>query len=230
MAVATQITIDPRHEQELKELLREVPNGLPTAMRAAVNRTGRWAKTRTLKAVTSNLNIKRKDIDANAKGAHRYGGVKLSLAGRRAEPTATVNISGRRIPVYRFAPKPAAVYDQIEMSREANARRRAGRKIPQSLSGVTYKIDKGGARKRAPHTFVARMASGHISVFIRKGKDRFPLRELMGPSIPHVAEQRSEFKSMLAVDAGRELHKQLDSQVDRLLKRQKAQATGGTDG
>jgi hypothetical protein len=63
-------------------------------------------------------------------------------------------------------------------------------------SGVTYRM--GGAQKRLPHAFIARLASGHRGVFERTQgkfmriqkrswkKKRQAIHEKFGPSLPHV--------------------------------------------
>lgn len=74
--------------------------------------------------------------------------------------------TGARIPLYAFKPSP----------KDPQVRRRTG--------GVSYRLP--GGRGRVPNAFIARMDSGHIGVFVRKGRRRLPIRELFGPSIPQV--------------------------------------------
>lgn len=81
---------------------------------------------------------------------------------------ASLTAAGARIPLYAFSakgPMPS---------------RGRGR-------GVTYRLP--GGRGRAEHAFIAKMRSGHIGVFQRRGKGRLPIAELHGPSIPKVFEK-----------------------------------------
>jgi hypothetical protein len=55
----------------------------------------------------------------------------------------------------------------------------------QTASGVTYR--SGNARKEIPGAFISVMRStGHKGVFKRKGQPRLPIKELAGPSLPHI--------------------------------------------
>jgi hypothetical protein len=54
--------------------------------------------------------------------------------------------------------------------------------------GVTYRLGRG--RGRAESAFLARMKSGHLGVFRRVGTKRLPIRELRGPSLGRVFEQK----------------------------------------
>lgn len=78
---------------------------------------------------------------------------------------ARLSVSGARIPLIQFnarGPEPS---------------RGKGR-------GVTARLP--GGKGRYPHAFIATMGSGHRGVFERSGKARLPVRELKGPSLPHV--------------------------------------------
>jgi hypothetical protein len=201
----TVIQIDPTQLSEVQHALGFVRNGVPRALSSAVNKTGAWVKTRTLRAITSSLAIKRRDIDANKAGAHRFGGVLLTK-GSASRPSARVFVTGRRIPLYRLDVRPAE---------------------PPSRKGVSWRVWKGGGRTTVKQAlFVARMPSGHMGVFKRRAatspKHGLPIQEAFGPSIPIVALRRPEFGQLLQVDASGYLAQQLDSQVDRLLKRPKS--------
>jgi len=50
--------------------------------------------------------------------------------------------------------------------------------------GVTARAQAG--RKRYPTAFIATMRSGHRGVYQRSRTSRLPIRELFGPSLPHV--------------------------------------------
>lgn len=55
-------------------------------------------------------------------------------------------------------------------------------KYPHSVSkkrGVSVSVNKG-KRTRLPHSFVARMRTGHMAIFHRTGDDRTPIEERLG--------------------------------------------------
>jgi len=86
-----------------------------------------------------------------------------------ASLVATIRVSGKRLPLILFA------------ARGANPSRGRGR-------GVT--ADVGTGRKLYPRAFKATVGIGqHEGVFLRKGHRRLPIRELFGPSLPHVFEK-----------------------------------------
>lgn len=175
---ATFIEIDPAQAESYQRLLRDFRDQAPSALNRAINRTLNHAKSVTLTRITSRLAVKRKDIDIKpGQKGHRFGGVTIRRA-TRDRPYGTLNIIGAevvfgqatgrtqqkliagRIPIYRFDPWP-----REPRSRSAeSARRRRGRRPGK---GVSYRILREGPRKRLPHAFIARFASGHIGVFMR---------------------------------------------------------------
>ena len=176
--------------------LTEYPKLQGVAILRGINRTLDWCRTRTLDAITGNLAIKRSDLD----GQHRFGGVTVRHATQTAL-FAVLNVTGNRIPLYRFAGKP-------DMPPKG-----------QRQHGVTYRIDQEGGHKRIrTNAFVAVMKSGHIGFFRRAGgASRGRLLELFGPSVPHAASNRPEFKRLLEADAGARLELQISREVNFIL-------------
>jgi hypothetical protein len=201
MPVSATIQFDKAQLADAERLLADVKNGLPRAMRGAIKRTGNTIKSKTVKAITSELNLKQKDINIKeGQKAHRYGGVRLSIA-RPEGLSGRVSVTGQRIPLYRFGAK--------ELGNKRNPK------------GVRYQVGKNDAKKTV-RAFIAPMKSGHIGVFMRMKKPRFPINEYFGPSIPHAAEKRPEMKSLLAFEAGDMLNKNFASQIDYLVSKRKA--------
>ncbi len=89
----------------------------------------------------------------------------LSSDARPDKLVFRLSTTGKRIPLYDFK------------ARGPMPSRGRGR-------GVTAKLP-GGAGSY-PNAFIARMRSGHLGVFQRRGKARLPIYELMGPSLPKV--------------------------------------------
>jgi hypothetical protein len=82
--------------------------------------------------------------------------------------------------------------------------------------GVTARMQ--GGRNRYPHAFIATMRSGHRGVFQRTsvpGGPRSPIRELKGPSIPHVFNKHAS----IGLERGEEaLVTNLQHEFDYLLQ------------
>lgn len=118
---------------------------------------------------------------------------------------ARISISGRRIPVLKFGAK-------------------------QTRRGVTYRIKRGGGRKRIADAFMEaksgteiRMPSGHRGVFRRRMGSRLPIDELFGPSVPAVVEGVAELAAeTMNRQLGRDLDKEVTKQVGWLLERRRA--------
>jgi len=54
--------------------------------------------------------------------------------------------------------------------------------VRQTRKGVSVRMRKDKPRKLFKGAFIATMPSGHTGVYRRKGKARFPLKEIRGPS------------------------------------------------
>lgn len=177
-------------------LLDDVPKGFPRAASAALNRSVISARSHLVRRLKAVLNMKSGDIRKSTK-------IRKSNYTRLV---AEVNLTGRRIPVYRFGPRPRTP--------EADRARKRGR-------GVSWKIRRQGGRTKARHAFVARTASGHVGVYQRVGRARLPIRELLGPSLPQVLDDDARMVRETMEDAGQLLEKNLASQVERLLARRR---------
>lgn len=116
--------------------------------------------------------------------------------GTREKPGATITITGSRIPLILFA---------------AN----------QIKSGTTYKIDPKGGREKIREAFITYanyMGVSKQAVFARKGKRRLPIRQLFGPSVPHVMIEE-KVTIDLKDEIQHKLEKEAASQVDYVLSR-----------
>jgi hypothetical protein len=238
--MVAEIAVNPASLVSLVEDLKDQQADIPKAIQAAVDRTGRSVKTIVMTAITSEINIKRKDIDANSPGRHRYGGVRFSTYGSGSIRRATVSVTGHRIPVYRFGAKPNQPPTRKTKApgKPDPARKFKKRNRPKGIvkngrprKGVSFKIDKGGKSQTVKDAFVARMSSGHVGVFKRmKPGKSLPIAELFGPSIPEVAIKSDKLQASLKVDASELLVKNLASQADRFLQRARARRVGVLSG
>ena len=92
-------------------------------------------------------------------------------------------------------------------------------KARQNKKGVSYLIEKGQGRKRIDSAFEATMASGHRGIFKRKGPSRFPIIELLGPSLGQVFAGAERITAEVQSRAGQMLEKNIDDQIKLLLAR-----------
>lgn len=224
--IGLRLELDARQYQELARLLAEFPKEAPRAAMRAVNAAARYARTVAKRAIANNLGLKQSDlVPKPGERFHREGGIRVLDAGPE-DLVAYINIKGRRLPVIRFRPRPSKPVPEQKRGKV----------------GVSYQIGIRGRRVQA-HSFIARMKSGHVGVFMRaprqrnvnlgrrienflRGTDtrRGKLYQLFGPSIPQVAEHDAELRQALDVDVTERLHDRLASQLDLLLTRKREQS------
>lgn len=82
----------------------------------------------------------------------------------------------------------------------------------QTKKGVT--ANAWGQRRLYPGAFIAEMKSGHVGVFIRKTRKRFPIKELWGSGVAQVMAQDA-VSSTIERHAGERLRANVMRQLDR---------------
>ena len=115
----------------------------------------------------------------------------------RSRWTATIKLSGRRIALKEFGAR-------------------------QTRRGVSYKIQKSGAKQQIESAFIATMSSGHTGVFKRKGKSRLPVQELRGPSLGRAFEGAESLVRRVTEDTRKNLAMQIDKQVKYILEKRRS--------
>lgn len=129
---------------------------MKVAVRDSLNRAADRTKTATSKQIRDEYAIRKRDVDQ---------AFSLRKA-TRDFLTAILAARGKPFSLYQFAPRPSGVVR------------------PQRGAGVSVVVKKG-KRTTVRGTFIARMKTGHMGVFIRKkGASRFPIVERKAPSVP----------------------------------------------
>lgn len=141
------------HVQDFVKQLDELRSRGPAVVVRAINRTAASERTQAKRAISADTGLRTKDVDA---------ALRLHPA-TTSNMTATVSVSGRRIPLIAFS------------ARGPEPSRGRGR-------GVSYRLPKG--RGRHANAFIATMKSGRRGVFVRTTPHRLPITELYGPSLP----------------------------------------------
>ena len=150
-------------------------------------------------AINRAVNGIRTDIVAAvvAEYAIKPSDVRKTIRVRGASPanlTGAAISTGGTIPLIKF-----------------NVNPKKPKRVPVLRAGVRM-----GNQEAIPQAFTATMR-GHTGVFMRKGKNRFPLRELYAPSIPQLIGNERVIK-VVQDNAGDRLSKNLDHEIDRLLR------------
>lgn len=82
---------------------------------------------------------------------------------------------------------------------------------------VRARVKKDSRKKTIQSGFVTRMSNGHINVFTRIGKKRYPIEGLYGPSIAQMLSNNDIVQKM-EENAQEELDKRLEHEIKRLLR------------
>lgn len=87
----------------------------------------------------------------------------------------------------------------------------------QTARGTTFQVKRQGGRKRLPHAFIAKMASGHVGVFTRRqGVPRNPIGELFSTAVGQYLDD-ARVLNEIGETAQDRFGRELSSQVDFLL-------------
>lgn len=170
-----------------ERLLGHIPGAAPKAMARAINRATESARTEAARKVRSMYYISQKDVTATIK---IYPATPSDLS-------AMVVSRGNLIALTKFRVTPNK--PQPKRRREIIVRVKRG---------------AGGPIKKA---FVARMKSGHVGVFKRAGKQRYPIDQLYGPSIPEMIGNPT-VTGWVEEKARERLDQRLDHEIKRALE------------
>ncbi|MFY0545457.1 phage tail protein [Brevibacillus sp. H7] len=181
------IELNVEQIDQAERMLGHIPGAAPKAMANAINRAADSARTEAARKVRETYYITHKDV---------INTIKIYRA-TSSDPSAMVLSRGSvmALPKFRVTPK---------------------RPQPKRKAAVVVRVKRGegGPIKKA---FVARMKSGHIGVFKRAGKSRFPIDQMYGPSVPQMlgAPRVSAWVEEKAADR---LDQRLDHEIKRILE------------
>lgn len=147
--------------QGIEELLKAMhPERITSATISALNRAARSGQAAGVREITQDYDIKRTE----------------------ANKTFTIYNAGRGN--YRAIIKSRGFRIKLSKFKYSVNRANIGR-IAKGLSSIRSTVRRGQSRY-IPHAFQARMASGHVGIYMRQGEKRLPIKELSGPSVPQL--------------------------------------------
>lgn len=212
MWAGIKVGINERNLSSAIQHLTGIKNGLPLAIMRAINRTLSGVKTDAQKAVKEHVTLPMKHIRP---AFYVRKASKNNMAGYVA---AAMNYKPALID-YRVRPKtPYRKARWLSVGRSGGSVWEAGGRRPKK--GVSGQIFSQGRRQVFPGSFVQEMASGHVGIFRRTSKDRLPIRELFGPSVPDVLRQ-PDVLSAVEAKAQERLNARLDHEVQYLLSKKR---------
>lgn len=139
--------------RELKRAMKETEQQMIKAEVAALNRAAATALARTIRFIRMKYKIKLQDIKPYT----------TLIKANKNKRSVQIRVKGQAIPLYKFGAK--------VMGKTSKKR------------GHVVATEQVGKRKAYKGAFIATGPKyGKEAVFIRKGKERGPIRELLGPS------------------------------------------------
>lgn len=149
-------------DSQLIEITINLQNQINAAKIKALNQVAREVYDKAVDLIASELGIQRNLITVGA-----GSGPALRLAPATASvPVAAIKATGRRLPL-------------IDMG---------GRWSPGDR-GASF-VNRRGVRTVVPHSFIAQLGRGQgPSIYKRTGQKRFPVKKLLGTSVPAVFKQ-----------------------------------------
>lgn len=183
---------------DVRSNIREVQAEIVALADRVKNKATARALNRALDSAATLANRKVREI-YNVRAA----AVSRTLSKQRAHPgqiylRATLTVRGRRMNLYDFGAR-------------------------QTRAGVSVKVKVGGPRKVIPGTFIATNShTGFRGVFVRVGRERYPIRNLRSVSIPQMIRNR------VVIDALRQTAREVFTRNFRQQVRFLGQMNGGS--
>lgn len=180
------IELRAEHTERLEAVLGNTPRQIPIVIARAINRAGDAARTQAARSAREIYNVKYKAVLKTIKIQKAYPG----------NLQASVKSVGSPLSLMQFKVDPS-------------------RPQPKRKAPIIVSVKKG-TRKPFEGGFVAQMSSGHVNVFTRTTKKRFPIKQHYGPSIPKMLGNESvvrfvENKAMEVLDT------RLEHEINRML-------------
>jgi len=145
----------------LNRRLTKASRGIIMAQKLALNDTLRGMRTDTSREVRADVNLPAKAVKST---------FTLQFATTQRLEACLIS-TGKSVPLVHYGARPKRPVHE------------GGRRPKRGVS-VLVKRERG--RKTISGSFVARMKSGHLGVFRRKGPARRPIKQLYGPSVPNI--------------------------------------------
>lgn len=190
MSVQTQISA-PDLERAQK-LLAGIPGGAESAVRNAVSRAASHLRTVSSKTVRERYALPASAVRQNETVSVRYS--------FQNGAQAVISFAGHKLPLFRYhgtSPQSPGVRETVQAHQLTST-----------------------APARFQHAFIARMRSGHISIFERTGgktsANKDEISQIMGSSVPQMLGSQ-EVQAKLSAQTAAKLKERLDHEILRLL-------------
>ncbi len=192
------IEFSDRAIQKTETLLGGIENALPKVQYRVINRSIAAAQSVIVKAVPKEYVVDKETVK-NA--------VNLKYASA-VKPIGLVLSSGGTIQLSKFAVSREFIGKRATI--KAQVKRDGSQKQIKGAFASQMKEVGFGANRRATD-------QGHIGVYRRVGKSRFPIKELYGPSVPQMVGSETVMKQAES-KAIETMDKRADHEINRILE------------
>lgn len=182
------IQLTIEHLDRLQALLSDTPKKIPLAASRAINRAATTARTEAGRKAREKYYVNHGDVLKTVRIIKATSG----------DLSASVRSKGKRIPLYAFRVSPKTVQ-------------------PLRKAPIKAAVKRGSGLKPLGSAFVAHLGSGHSGVFLRAGKERFPIHERYGPAIPQMIAQPS-VSQWVEEKAQERLNQRLEHELNRVIE------------
>lgn len=183
------ITIDAKKLDLARIVLANIQNGAARAIQGTINTSLTMARRKIYGEIDREFDLKKK----NTRG-------KDVVRIQRARPDSLVGMlrfKGSALPLANFG---------ITPTRSRKARM------------LYVQVIRQKGFKPLGRSFTAKMKSGHIGIFARVGKGRYPIQQKYSVSVPQMVNRVLEYNQQIKTDIQAEVDNKLDYQISRLLK------------
>ena len=193
------IQIDESQFRRVQDILQHLPNKIPQAVSSAINRASESARTEAVRKA-------REDYVIQASGVRETIDIRKASANNLF---ASMLSRGRPRPLSMFKIRPGR---RGSAQLIAQVKRGGGGTIRGAFVARMREVGFGRGRR------LAEPGQGHEAVFRRLGKQRNPIEESYGPSVPQML-QSPTINKFIQDKAVETLNKSLEHEINRILMR-----------
>lgn len=161
------IKISEKGLEQVDKILEDLPNVAKDIKLRAVRRAALAAKAEASRQGRNRYNLKSEEINKTF----------VFTKPNKNNISATLVSTGERIRLIKYKVNP--------------------KNVPKKRRVVKVSVIKGQGMKTLESAFVAKMQNGTVGVFQRLGKERVPIKQLYGPSVPQLFKESTVKNAIL---------------------------------
>lgn len=184
------IELDPKTVQQVEKKLGNMKSKTPKVIKDALNRTARQART----------DLRNKAQKTYTAKTGKFNKAMVIQNATTGNLTAIIKSTGEPMPISSY---------------KTSMPKKAGGKAQILASGSLKPLKKGNIK--AFKTTVGE-GKGHKGMFQRKGKERFPIKQLYSNSVPVMLGNEKRVYGVVEPKIKKNLRKNIEGQIKRVLE------------